>query len=102
MVVIKEIESRQKDTELEIHELKERIQEFEESIQEKSAENKMRVSFEKLIMDKQLITKSELDRYEERMRTLVQENQVKLLKWIVGTGLSTIAAITGIVGIFYR
>lgn len=87
---------------MEIHELKERIQEFEENIQEKSAENKMRVTFEKLIMDKQLITKSELDRYEERMRTLVQENQVKLLKWIVGTGLSTIAAITGIVGIFYR
>ncbi|AIF45515.1 hypothetical protein [Virgibacillus sp. SK37] len=100
MIIINKDNNQHTRTEAELKELRERLSNLEQDNATTSEKN-MYLTFEQLIRDKQLITKAELKHYEEKMHALLQESQLKLIKWIVGTGISTIGAITAIIGLFY-
>ncbi|MYL57109.1 hypothetical protein [Virgibacillus halodenitrificans] len=100
MIIINKDKNQRTETEAELKELRKRLSNLEKD-NDATSEKNMYLIFDQLIKDKQLVTKSELNRYEQKMHALLQESQLKLLKWIVGTGISTIGAITAIIGLFY-
>jgi uracil phosphoribosyltransferase len=91
---------RQKNKESKVYELEARLEVLEQSVKEKADTKDVIVKVDKLIKEKELITKAELTNLYEKMEKSLHENQVKLLKWMLATGVSSIAAIAGIIRIF--
>ncbi len=83
-----------------LDELRGKIVAIEENLEEKAENNDVIVVLDNMIRDKQLVTKTDIESVKEKMEASIQANQVLLMKWIIATGISTIAAISTIVGIF--
>lgn len=82
-----------------LYEIEARLEVLERSMDKKTDTKDVIVQIDELIKEKELITKAELDSLHEKMETTLRENQVKLLKWMLGTGISTVAAIAGVIRI---
>jgi hypothetical protein len=85
-----------------LEELRNKIDSIEEELKVKAENNDVIVVLDKMIREKNLVTKSDLESVKEKMEASIQANQVQLMKWIVATGISTIVAISTIVGFFIK
>ncbi|WP_102029530.1 hypothetical protein [Salirhabdus sp. Marseille-P4669] len=92
--------ARHERMEVLLDELRGKIVAIEENLEEKAENNDVIVVLDNMIRDKQLVTKTDIESVKEKMEASIQANQVLLMKWIIATGISTIAAISTIVGIF--
>jgi len=95
-----ELNARQERMEVMLEELRSKINSIEENLEEKAENNDVIVLLDKMIRDKNLVTIADIERVKEQMEASIQRNQVLLMKWIVATGISTIAAISTVVGFF--
>lgn len=89
-----------KDFELKVKELEARHDELEslydnlhDTSQKQLNENDVRIIFDKLLTEKKLMTETEVEKK-------LSQSQLQTIKWIVGTGISTIAIIVGVFKIF--
>lgn len=83
-----------------LHRIEDRLEDLEKSIKTKTDSRDVIVKIDELIKEKELITKAELNSFHEKMQATLNANQVSLLKWMVGTGISTVAAIAGVIRLF--
>jgi hypothetical protein len=97
-----DIKSNQSRMETILEELRNKIDSIEEELKVKAENNDVIVVLDKMIREKNLVTKSDLESVKEKMEASIQANQVQLMKWIVATGISTIVAISTIVGFFIK
>jgi hypothetical protein len=95
-----DLHARQERYEANLNELTARVEDLEGKLEGMLEDKDVYLIVEELIKEKELIAKTELELFEESIEANVQENQVKLLKWTVATGLSSIATIAAIFGIF--
>lgn len=75
-----------KELEMKIEELESLQENFQETVQNQLDNNDVRTLMEQVLAEKRFATRSEV---EQR----VSDSQVQLIKWIVGTGISTISII---------
>ncbi|MRH44514.1 hypothetical protein GH741_17865 [Aquibacillus halophilus] len=98
--MIKDLYAKQKMIEDKLEDLESTADEIEEFLNTKTGSEEVKDIVEQLIKDKQLVTKADLDYYHEKMEVYVKNTQVMMIKWVIGTGLSSIAAITSLIRIF--
>ncbi|MUK88016.1 hypothetical protein GMD78_06335 [Ornithinibacillus sp. L9] len=100
MITIRDSKSKQEVYELRIKELETKIDMLEQSIQTKMDANDVIVKIDELIREKELVTKVELENFHKKMEVALHASQVKIIKWLCATGLSTITAIAAIIRLF--
>ncbi|WP_226035293.1 hypothetical protein [Aquibacillus saliphilus] len=100
VIIIKDLHTRQGVTEVKLGELESTVDKIEQLLNAKTDENDVKIIIEQLIKEKELVTKSDLDYYQEKIEANIKKTQVMMIKWVIGTGLSAIMAITGIIGLF--
>ncbi|SFE48559.1 hypothetical protein SAMN05216238_1193 [Lentibacillus persicus] len=100
MVTIQDSTNEQKSYESKLYEIDARLKVLEQSLQSKADTKDVILKIDELIKEKELITKNELNNFHKKMEATLHANHVKLLKWLIATGLSTVAAIAGVIRIF--
>ncbi|ALX50327.1 hypothetical protein [Lentibacillus amyloliquefaciens] len=83
-----------------LYEIEARLKVLEKSLESKADTKDVIVKIDELIKEKELITKSELNNFHKKMEATLNANHVKLLKWIIATGISTVAAVAGVLRLF--
>lgn len=83
---MKEIEIKIKELEMKIEELESLQENFQETIQGQLDNNDVRTLLEQILEGKKFVSTSDM---EQRL----SKSQVQLIKWIVGTGISSISII---------
>lgn len=97
MIKVRDINTKLEVIEVKLDELEEEIQEIEESLKTKTDENEAIVITNEAIKEKQLVSKADLEKLQESIESSVQESQVRFMKWMIGTGVSAVIAISGII-----
>ncbi|WP_186576101.1 hypothetical protein [Aquibacillus kalidii] len=90
------VNTRLEVIEAKLNEIQTKMKELDEVTKTKTDDNDVTVLAEQIISEKNIITKKDLENYERRMEAAFEAFQVKMIKWIVGTGISTIAAFSGL------
>ena len=101
MITIRDLHAKQEITEVKVSDLEHEVEQIHEGLKNKSDENEVKVIAENLIKEKDFITRSEFEQYYQQMHAETKASQIRLLKWVIGTGISAIAAISGILGVFF-
>ena len=84
-----ELELKVKELEMKIEELESIQENFQESIQDQLYNNDVRTLINQIVDEKGYVSTPDM---EQRL----SKSQVQLIKWIVGTGISTISIITAL------
>ncbi|MFD2761867.1 hypothetical protein ACFSUO_12990 [Lentibacillus juripiscarius] len=100
MITIENTNYEQRSHESRLYELEARLNVLEQSLESKADTKDVILKIDDLIKEKELITKSELNNFQKKMEAMLHAYQVKLLKWIVASGISSVAAIAAIIRIF--
>ncbi len=75
-----------KELEMKMEELEALLENVQDSVQQQLDHDDIRTTVNQVLDEKELVTSSDL---EQR----ISQSQVQLIKWIVGTGISTISII---------
>ena len=97
MITIRDLHAKQEITEVKVSDLEHEVEQIHEGLKNKSDENEVKVIAENLIKE----TRYEFEQYYQQMHAETKASQIRLLKWVIGTGISAIAAISGILGVFF-
>ncbi|WP_407270922.1 hypothetical protein [Radiobacillus sp. PE A8.2] len=97
---MKDIITRVEGMEEKIKDIDNKVQNLDEKIKKKTEANDVTVTFERLMKEEKLVTASDLENLKEKMEADANERHLNLIKWIVGTGISSIMAITGMIRLF--
>ncbi|QKY69706.1 hypothetical protein [Lentibacillus sp. CBA3610] len=100
VVAIPDSNHEPKRYESRLYEIEARLKVLEKSLESKADTKDVIVKIDELIKEKELITKTELNNFHKRMEATLHANHVKLLKWMVATGISSVAAIAAVLRIF--
>jgi hypothetical protein len=87
---VKESEETIKQLEMKIKGLEHQIEHLEDIHSSYLDENDVRVLVERILIDKEFATKKEIE-------SIVNESQLQLVKWIIGTGISVATVIASII-----
>ena len=91
---MKNLELKIKELEMKIEELEnlqDNLQEnFQDSVKNQLDHNDVRTLVDQLLKEKEFATFSDLEQE-------ISKNQVQLIKWIVGTGISAVSIIFGLI-----
>ncbi|HLR62531.1 MAG TPA: hypothetical protein VK097_08825 [Lentibacillus sp.] len=100
MVTIENSNHERNNYESRLYEIEARLKVLEQSLESKADTKDIIVKMDELIKEKELITKSELNNFHEKMEATLHANHVKLLKWIIASGISSVAAIAAVIRVF--
>ncbi|MGV2941696.1 hypothetical protein AB5I83_18995 [Mesobacillus sp. LC4] len=81
-----ELEIKIKELEMKIEELESLQENFQETVQNQLDNSDVRILMEQMLAEKEFVTTSDLEQ-------TVSKSQVQLIKWIVGTGISSVSII---------
>lgn len=101
MGTIGEQQHEQKSYESKLYEIEARLEVLERSLEKKTDTKDVMVQIDELIKKKELITKAELNSFQEKMEAALQTNQIRIVKWVLGTGISSVAAIAAVMRIVF-
>lgn len=87
---MKNLELKIKELEMKIEELESMQENFQDSVQNQLDNNDVRSIVDQLLKEKEFTTYSDLEQE-------ISKNQVQLIKWIVGTGISAVSIIFGLI-----
>ncbi|WP_010532361.1 hypothetical protein [Lentibacillus jeotgali] len=100
MITIQNSNHEQRRYESRLYEIEARLKVLEKSLESKADTKDVIVKIDELIKEKELITKSELNNFHKKVESTLHANHVKLLKWVIATGISSVAAFAAVVRIF--
>ncbi|MBT2638637.1 hypothetical protein [Bacillus sp. ISL-39] len=86
---MKEIELKIKELEMKIEELESLQENFQVTIQSQLDNNDVRTLMNQILNEKDFVTTPDMEKS-------LSKSQVQLIKWIVGTGISTISIVVGL------
>ncbi len=90
---MRELEVKIKEIEMKIEELQLQQETIKETIEEHMDESEVRVIVDQLLSEKELMTRADLEQK-------TSETQLQLIKWAVGTAISTGAVLFGLIRFF--
>lgn len=98
-MTIRDSHHEQKSYDSRFYEIEARLKILEQSLESKADTRDVIVKMDELIKEKELITRAELNNFHKKVEATLQATQVKLLKWIIATGISSVAAIAAVIRI---
>ncbi|SHG28088.1 hypothetical protein [Ornithinibacillus halophilus] len=97
-----DLNAKQEGIAIKVEELEEKHNDQEKQIETKTDKNDVHVLIDERLKEEQVVTKADLEKLEERMEANLHASQMKLLKWIIGTGISFISGAIAIIELFIR
>lgn len=94
------LREKQLEIESKVKGIEAKLNDHEEQLQTKMDEKDVRVLIDEKIKENDIVTIKDLENIGKKMEAKLQESQIKLLKWMVATGFSSISAIFAIIRIF--
>ncbi|MBM7660926.1 tetrahydromethanopterin S-methyltransferase subunit B [Bacillus mesophilus] len=90
---MEELELKVKELEMKIDELESLQENYQESLTHSLDENDVHALVDELIAEKELITQADLEKS-------MSKAHLQMIKWVVGTGISSVALLLGLLRIF--
>lgn len=99
-----DIRSRLKAAEVKIEDAHDEINNLYQTVNTKTDENNVKVTINNTLRNMGYLSEQEIklmiERSEERMETSFKVSHLNLMKWVIGTGISTVTVILYFINVF--